>query len=68
MPATATYVVEGMTCQHCVASVSEEVAEVPGVEETTVDLASGRLTVTGSAEPAAIRAAVEEAGYAVVRS
>lgn len=62
-----TYIVDGMTCQHCVASVSEEVSEVAGVERAEVDLASGRLTVTGRADPAAVRAAVVEAGYTVVQ-
>lgn len=57
--------VTGMTCGHCVASVSEEVGELPGVERVDVVLETGSLTVT-SAEPlddAAVRAAVEEAGY-----
>jgi copper chaperone CopZ len=57
--------VVGMTCGHCVASVTEEVQEIPGVEQVQVDLASGSLTVT-SAEPlddATVRSAVEEAGY-----
>ena len=62
-----TYIVDGMTCQHCVASVSEEVSEVAGVERAEVDLSSGRLTVTGVADPAAVRAAVVEAGYTVVQ-
>ncbi len=62
---TSTYTVSGMTCSHCVASVSEEVGEVPGVAAVEVDLGSGRLTVTsnGAADPALVRAAVEEAGY-----
>ena len=54
-----------MTCGHCVASVTEEVAEIPGVEHVDVVLETGALTVT-SAEPlddAAVRSAVEEAGY-----
>ena len=42
-----TYIVTGMTCDHCVLSVEEEVSEVPGVSDVDVDLASGRLTVTG---------------------
>ncbi|MBO9524342.1 MAG: heavy-metal-associated domain-containing protein [Nocardioidaceae bacterium] len=57
--------VTGMTCGHCVASVTEEVREIPGVTDVDVDLASGSLVVT-SADPldaAAVRAAVEEAGY-----
>ena len=60
-----TYTVTGMTCGHCVASVTEEVQEIPGVENVDVVLETGSLTVT-SAEPiddAAVQAAVEEAGY-----
>ena len=63
---TRNYTVEGMTCSHCVMSVSEEVAEAPGVETVDVDLASGRLTVTGTdIDDAAIAEAVAEAGYSV---
>ncbi len=64
---TATYTVVGMTCGHCVSSVTEEVGQVPGVTDVDVDLASGGLTVTSDAEvdDAAVRAAVEEAGYQV---
>ena len=57
--------VTGMTCQHCVASVTEEVQEIAGVTEVRVDLATGALSVT-SDQPlseADVRAAVEEAGY-----
>ena len=62
---TQTYTVTGMTCEHCVASVTEEVSEIDGVSTVDVDLASGALTVT-SDQPVpddAVRAAVEEAGY-----
>ncbi|MGY1726863.1 heavy-metal-associated domain-containing protein [Geodermatophilus sp. SYSU D01062] len=64
---TASYTVTGMTCQHCVASVTEEVSEIPGVTDVEVDLASGGLTVTSDApvDDAAVRAAVAEAGYEV---
>jgi copper chaperone CopZ len=63
---TREYTVQGMTCSHCVLSVREEVAEVPGVQAVDVDLGSGRLTVTGAAfDDGAVRAAVEEAGYEV---
>ncbi len=55
-----------MTCGHCVSSVTEEVSEVAGVTDVQVDLESGALTVTGDADDAAVKAAVEEAGYAVV--
>jgi copper chaperone len=61
-----SYTVTGMTCQHCVMSVREEVAEIPGVSDVDVDLTSGRLVVTGEGfGDEAVRAAVEEAGYAV---
>ena len=62
---TETYTVTGMTCGHCVSSVTEEVTELAGVTDVQVDLDSGRLTVTADpplGEPA-VRAAVEEAGY-----
>lgn len=61
------YTVQGMTCQHCVLSVTEEVAEVDGVETVDVDLDSGRLAVTGDGfDDGQIKAAVAEAGYEVV--
>ena len=64
---TTTYSVSGMTCEHCARSVTEEVSEVRGVEAVEVDLASGRLVVRGAEVDAdAVRAAVDEAGYALV--
>lgn len=62
-----TYIVSGMTCGHCVLSVKEEVSEVAGVESVDVDLASGRVEVTGAdLVDETIRTAVAEAGYEVV--
>jgi copper chaperone len=62
---TQTWTVSGMTCEHCVASVTEEVTELPGVRRVDVDLADGTLTV--EAEPPLadddVRRAVAEAGY-----
>ena len=68
---TATYQVTGMTCQHCVSAVQEEVSALPGVDKVDVQLvAGGTSTVTiDSAAPLdeqAVRDAVEEAGYDVV--
>ena len=64
---TTSYTIAGMTCSHCVASVSEEVAEVTGVDSVEVDLARGRLTVSGDGvRDEDVRAAVAEAGYEVV--
>lgn len=61
------YDVEGMSCQHCVNAVTEEVSKVPGVERVAVDLEAGKVTVTtaGAVDDAAVRAAVDEAGYTV---
>ena len=64
---TETYTVTGMTCGHCVSSVSEEVSAVPGVSDVQVELETGKVTVT-SDQPVGqdrVRAAVEEAGYEV---
>ncbi len=65
MSTTSTYRVEGMTCDHCVRAVRAEVAEVPGIVDVNVDLAAKRVTVTseGNVDDAAVRAAVESAGY-----
>ena len=61
---TALYTVPGMHCGHCEAAVKEEVAAVPGVDAVVVDLETKRVEVTGTAlNDAAIRAAIEEAGY-----
>ena len=65
MSQTQTYTVEGMHCEHCVASVSEEVQEIVGVQDVDVNLQTGALNIT-STEPVdetAVKAAVEEAGY-----
>ncbi len=62
---TSEYSVTGMTCGHCVASVTEEVQEISGVSDVQVDLSTGSLRFT-SEQPvsdADVRAAVEEAGY-----
>jgi copper chaperone len=59
------YTVTGMTCGHCVASVTEEIGAIDGVTGVEVDLASGRVAVTSSGplSAAAVQAAVDEAGY-----
>lgn len=63
--ATSTYPVTGMTCEHCVRAVTEEVRRIEGVADITVDLPTGALTISSSqpVEEAAVAEAVEEAGY-----
>jgi copper chaperone len=67
--ATKTYTVSGMTCGHCVSAVSGEIGKLPGVTDVAVDLASGAVTVMSEQplDDAAVGAAVDEAGYELVR-
>ena len=67
MSTTSTWTVTGMTCGHCVASVTEELLEVDGIETVEVDLPTGAVTVTsaGPVDRAEVAAAVDEAGYAL---
>jgi copper ion binding protein len=62
---TTTYTVTGMTCDHCVGAVREEVGQIPGVTDVQVELASGTVTVTSESpiDVEAVRASVDEAGY-----
>ena len=62
-----TYEVVGMTCDHCVRAVTEEVGAVTGVSQVSVDLLAGRVRVTTeeTVPVVKIREAVEEAGYAL---
>jgi copper chaperone len=64
---TATYPVSGMTCDHCVSAVKTEVANIDGVVDVDVDLATGAVTVASERpiDDGIVRAAVEEAGYQV---
>jgi copper chaperone CopZ len=62
-----SYTVTGMTCGHCVSSVTEEVSGIDGVRDVVVDLASGSLSFKSDepVSPDAVQAAVREAGYAL---
>ena len=64
MASTETYSVVGMTCDHCVRSVTAEVGALPGVTDVHVDVPSGQVTVTSEGlDKSQVRGAVEEAGY-----
>ena len=63
-----TYIVDGMSCNHCKMAVEKVVKALPGMASATVDLAKKTLSVEYDGDktgPAAIRGAVEEAGFAV---
>jgi len=59
-----TYHVTGLTCEHCVRHVLEEILALPGVQAADLGLADGLLRVTSpeALDFAAIQAAVHEAG------
>ncbi|TDQ05500.1 heavy-metal-associated domain-containing protein [Labedaea rhizosphaerae] len=63
-----TYTVTGMTCAHCARSVTEELTELEGVTDVSVDVPTGAVTVSSTAELAKddVAAAVTEAGYQLV--
>ncbi len=60
-----TYDVVGMTCDHCARSVGNEIRKIDGVDDVTVDLVSGLVTVesVGDLAAAEVASAVAEAGY-----
>lgn len=65
------YLVDGMTCSHCVASVTEELSGIDGVRSVAVDLSAGgtsRVTVGSDSalDVDRVRAAIDEAGYTLV--
>ena len=67
--ATTTYKVSGMTCGHCVQSVTTELEKVEGVQDVNVDLETGAVTVTSgeALSEDSVRAAVDEAGFELVQ-
>jgi copper chaperone CopZ len=68
VPVTAvTYTVPGMSCDHCKRAVRSELGEVAGVDAVDVDLETKHVTVRGQdLDDAALRAAIDEAGYEAV--
>lgn len=57
--------VDGMTCSHCVGRVQKALDAAPGVVEAKVDLDTGtaEIRLGADADPSALVAAVEAAGY-----
>ncbi|MEU9015276.1 cation transporter [Streptomyces sp. NPDC048479] len=65
---TTVYQVTGMTCGHCEGAVSSEISQLPGVTSVEAVASTGQVTVISEAplDDAAVREAVDEAGYELV--
>lgn len=68
---TITYKVQGMTCEHCISAVTSEISSLEGVTSVVIALNAGassdvQVTSTTALDEAAVRAAVDEAGYELV--
>jgi copper chaperone CopZ len=57
--------VQGMSCGHCVSTITAAVTPLTGVTAVDIDLAGGQVTVAGTSDVAAVTAAIEDAGYDV---
>lgn len=62
-----TYQIVGMTCGHCVSSVTDTMKKVPAVTDVAVDLPTGTMTVTSSRalDATVVESAVADAGYSL---
>lgn len=68
MDTSISFTVPGMTCGHCTSAVEAELVKVPGVRSVQVDLDTKSVVVTGDGlEWSSLKAAVDEAGYELVR-
>lgn len=56
-------ILEGMSCQHCVAAIEKALKDVPGVTEVEVSLERHQAHVSGQTDHAELVEAVKEAGY-----
>ena len=66
-PTSLTYLVDGMSCDHCTVAVTGEVTRVGGVSDVDVDLDSKLVRVHGTGvDGVAVVAAIDEAGYDAV--
>jgi copper chaperone CopZ len=71
MGTITSYTATGLTCGHCVAAVSEEIATLEGVTAVSIDLVEGgestvRVASDLPLDPEQVRAAVDEAGYQLI--
>jgi len=60
---TETYSVPDISCGHCVEAITSAVAPLDGVESVDVSIDDKAVTVAGSFDDAAVRSAIDDAGY-----
>jgi copper chaperone len=65
---TIEFQVEGMSCQHCVAAVTNAIREQDAAAQVKVDLPTGRVAVDSAQSVETLKAAIDEAGYTVVNA
>ncbi|SHH95995.1 heavy-metal-associated domain-containing protein [Desulfofustis glycolicus] len=58
--------IKGMSCQHCVASVTKALEGLPGVSDVKVDLEKGKATYQGDINHGLVKEAIEKTGFDVV--
>ena len=58
--------IKGMSCQHCVASVTKALSAIPGISNIKVDLDKGKAVFDGEADRKIVHAAIESIGFEVV--
>lgn len=58
--------IEGMTCQGCVAAVTQAIGKAAPGKRVEVSLATGEAEIDDGADPGAVTAAIERAGFKVV--
>lgn len=65
----STYTVSGMSCGSCAGKVKAGLGELDGIDGVDIELATGRVTVTGtgSIDDALIQGTVENLGYKIVQ-
>ncbi len=61
-----TVKIQGMRCQHCVASVTKALEEIDGISDVRVDLSAGEATYNGEADLETIKKAIAAIGFEVV--
>ncbi len=62
----ATIKIKGMSCGHCVASVTKALEELSGVSEVKVDLDKGEARYQGDVDQQVIKDAIAKIGFEVV--